>query len=137
MSATTDQKMWIAFKALATGASAEDLVDCGRLVTTNLLCLKQFFAGVVDLFKKDWLRLSNEDDLKRLAHEYAELGFPGCLGAVDCASWYWDVCPVGWQGQCRGKSKYPNVRLEVICHDFLRVYWLNFGAPGRAMTCRS
>jgi hypothetical protein len=87
MSAITDQKMWIAFKALATGASAEDFVDFGRLATSNnLLCLKKICAGVVDLFEKDWLCLPNKDDLKRLAHEYAELGFPGCLGAVDCAS---------------------------------------------------
>jgi Plant transposon protein len=130
MSATTDQKISVFFKALATGASAEDLVDYGRLATsTDLLCLKKFCAGVVDLFEKDWLRLPNEDDLKRLAHGYAEPGFPGCMGAVDFASWYWDVCPISWQGQCR-KSNNPNVRMEVICDDFILVYWLNFGAPG-------
>jgi hypothetical protein len=107
-SATTGQKMWIAFKALATGSAAEYLVDYGRLATsTNLLCLKKFCAGVVGMFENDWLHLPDESDLKRLTREYAELGFPGCMGAVDCASWYWDVCRVGWQGQCRGKSKHP------------------------------
>lgn len=49
---------------------------------------------------------------------------------MDCASWEWDLCPVGWQGQCKGKDKCPTVRMEVVCDDYLRIWHLNFGAPG-------
>jgi Plant transposon protein len=72
----------------------------------------------------------NEDDWDRLTREYAQLGFPGCIGCVDCASWQWDCCPISWQGQCRGKEKRMTVRMEVITDDYLRIYWCNFGAPG-------
>jgi Plant transposon protein len=104
--ATTDQKMWAALRMLAYGTSADQLVEYGRLAeSTNLLCLKKFCKGVVAVFEKDWLRLMNENDFDRLSAEYAQLGFPGCIGCVDCASWQWDCCPIAWQGQCRGKEK--------------------------------
>jgi Plant transposon protein len=72
----------------------------------------------------------NEDDLDRLTREYTHLGFPGCIGCVDCALWQWVSCPISWQGQCRGKEKRTTVRMEVITDDYLRIYWCNFGTPG-------
>lgn len=58
------------------------------------------------------------------------MGFPGCLGAVDCVSWSWENCPVAWQGQFKGKDKKPSIRLEVVCDDKLRIWHLKFGTPG-------
>jgi Plant transposon protein len=66
----------------------------------------------------------------QISSEFEALGFPGCIGSVDCASWYWDMCPMAWQCQCRGKDKKPDVRMEVVCDDYLRICWLNFGVRG-------
>jgi Plant transposon protein len=30
----------------------------------------------------------------------------------------------------KGKDSKPAVRMEIICDDFLRIWWLNFGSPG-------
>jgi hypothetical protein len=131
LGASTDQKMWSAMRQLAYGLPADATVEYGRLAeTTNLACLKMFCKGVVDMFETEWLRLPNTDDATQIERHYRTLGFPGCLGSVDCASWEWDACPIGWQGLCKGKGPKPGLRMEVICDDFLRIWWLNFGAPG-------
>lgn len=57
-------------------------------------------------------------------------GLSGCIGCVDCAGWKWDNCPVGWQGQYIGKDKKPVCRMEVLCHDGLRIWHIMFGIPG-------
>jgi Plant transposon protein len=48
----------------------------------------------------------------------------------NCASWSWDKCPVADQGKYRGRDKKPNVRMEIICDDKLRIWHLFFGVPG-------
>jgi hypothetical protein len=70
------------------------------------------------------------NDAMQIERHYRTLGFPGCLGCVDCASWEWDACPIGWQGVCKGKGPKPALRMKVICDDILRILWLNLGAPG-------
>ena len=52
-----------------------------------------------------------------IERHYATLGFSGCVGCVDVASWFWDNCPVGWQVLYTGKDKRPCNRLEVVCDD--------------------
>lgn len=47
--------------------------------------LKLFCRMVVKHFKADFLRRPNAEDLQRIASEYEELGFPGCIGCLDCA----------------------------------------------------
>ena len=58
--------------------------------------LKTFCRGVCELFSDVWLRLPDERDFDRLHREYSRLGFPGAIGCVDVASWYWDLCPMAW-----------------------------------------
>ena len=31
---------------------------------------------------------------------------------------------------CQGKDKVTTVRRDVICDDYLRIWWANFGSPG-------
>lgn len=100
----------------ADSASASDaVVESSRLGASTVNdCLKNFCAGVADVFEEEWLRLPNLEEMKTLSPEFGRLGFPGCLGSVDCASWEWDICPVAWQGQCKGKDKRLTVRMEVV-----------------------
>ena len=95
--ASTDQKLWVALRSLAEGCSADALVEYGRLAeSTNMRILKTFCRGVCELFSDVWLRLPDERDFDRLHREYSRLGFPGAIGCVDVASWYWDLCPMAW-----------------------------------------
>jgi hypothetical protein len=93
-------------------------------------CLKHFCAAVVNRFASNYLRSSTLEDLQAIEAEYCKLDFPGCIGCLDCVSWSWDKCPVVDQGRYGGRDKNPNVRMEVICDDKLRIWHLFFGVPG-------
>jgi len=67
--------------------------------------LKQFSRSVFDHFQGEYLRDPSTDELPGIAAEYEVLGFPGCVGCLDCAGWEWDACPVGWHGNYKGAAK--------------------------------
>jgi hypothetical protein len=118
-------------RQLSNGVRVDLLTEYGRLAESkNLQSLRKFTIGVVHQFKAEWLHLPTAEDAKEIEHYYRQLGFSDCLGCVDCASWEWDACPVGWQGLRRGMDKKPVTRVEAIYDDFLRIWWINFGAPG-------
>ncbi|PXF40873.1 hypothetical protein BWQ96_09418 [Gracilariopsis chorda] len=86
--ASTDQKLSAGLRQLCFGVSADAVVDYVRMAeSTNMECLKRFVYAVFDAFEGPWLRYPNEEDIARIEDSYSSLGFPGCLGCVDCASW--------------------------------------------------
>jgi hypothetical protein len=117
-------------RQLAYGVSADALAEFGRLAeSTNLLRLKKVAEVIFCRFAAEWLRLPKIDEIAVIERHYRALGYQGCIGCVDCASWSWAMCPIGWQGLF-GKDKKPTIRMEVICDDYLILWWMNFGAPG-------
>lgn len=85
----------------------------------------------------EWIRDPKEAERATLSKKFARLGFPGCAGSWDCSSWFWGFFPVGLRGQhSYKKKKRPNVRMEVVCDDFLRIWFLNFGAPDSKSDCQ-
>jgi Plant transposon protein len=92
--------------------------------------LQRFCAAVPTALGHEYLRNPTAQELEGIEDEYAALGFPGCIGCVDCASWGWDNCPIAWQGNHRGKGKMAECRLEVICDYYLYIWHLKFGIPG-------
>ncbi len=131
LGASTDLKLMAAFRMLCDGTSAYSLVESTRMgEDLNMKCLKEFTKSIVEMYEEEWLRRPSKNEIVDIEKRYSILGFPGCIGAVDCASWEWDNCPIGWQGNYKGKGKKPVCRMEVICDDSLRVWHLAFGAPG-------
>ena len=131
MGASADQKITAAMRQFAHGYPADAAAELVR-VSESLASesLVRFCRAVRKKFEPDYLRRPNKDELRDIEQHYASLGFPGCIGCVDVASWTWDKCPVGWQGQYTGKEKKPCNRLEIVCDDFLRIWHVNFGATG-------
>jgi Plant transposon protein len=131
LGARTYQKMGAAVRQLSYGIPADACVEYVRLSeSTCNESLHRFCRAVVKEFESEWLRLPTVSEIEEIERHYAKLGFPGCIGCVDCASWEWDACPVGWQGADKGKDKKPVCRMEVVIDDFLRIYHCMFGAPG-------
>jgi hypothetical protein len=97
-------------------------------------CLKHFCTAVVKRFASEYLRPPTLQDLQEIEAEYCKLGFPGCIGCLDCASWTWDKCPVANQGMYRGREKKPNIRMEVVCDDKLRIWHLFLESQGPETT---
>lgn len=124
-------KFVCALRQLAYGLPADladDLFDVSE--TTAGLCLEEFCKSVVRCFSAVYLRQPTAADLKRIEKEFAAVGFPGCIGCLDCAGWQWKNCPKALQGIMKGKDGVPTLRMEVICSLDLWVWGFQFGLPG-------
>jgi Plant transposon protein len=129
--ASTDQKIVAALRQMSLGVGGDAVVEYVKLSeSTCNEALHRFAAATVAAFKPDYLRLPNMDELREIEDQYRSLGFPGCIGCVDVASWEWDCCPVSWHGQHKGKDKKPCCRMELLCDAFLYIYHVMFGTPG-------
>ena len=68
---------------------------------------ENFCASLLSTPLKDkYLRPMGKADARRVEELHRrKFGTPGCMGILDCMHWIWDMCPVGWQGQFKGKEK--------------------------------
>jgi hypothetical protein len=135
LGASPDQKIAAALRQLSLGVGADSIVEYVRLSESTISdCLKHFCTAVVKRFASEYLRPPTLQDLQEIEAEYCKLGFPGCIGCLDCASWTWDKCPVANQGMYRGREKKPNIRMEVVCDDKLRIWHLFLESQGPETT---
>ena len=131
LGASTDLKIHAALQMITQGCTAFSLVRETRMSERQIMkCMKRFTSCIVREMEEEWIRLPTNAELLEIEKRYKSVGFPGCIGAVDCAGWQWEACPVGWQGIYKGKDKKPTMRMEVLCDDSLRIWSLNFGVPG-------
>ena len=98
--------------------------------TTAQLCPDEFAIAMITCFGAEYLCAPTAEDLVRIEKQFRGVGFPGCIGAVDCAGWTWKNCPKALQGSFVGKDGKPTMRLEAICDLDLWCWHLQFGFPG-------
>jgi len=128
---STDQKMCAALLQLVEGTSSEAVWNYLKIGTSTANeALKQFSRSVVKHFQAEYLRKPKAVELRRISSEYEALGFPGCIGCLDCAGWEWESCPVGWQGNYVSAGKKPALRMEAVCDDYPYCWHLGFRIPG-------
>jgi len=60
--------------------------------------MKNFVAGVIQVFGEEYLRKLTQADVDRLLAVAEASDFPGMLGNIDCMHWEWKNCPTGWKG---------------------------------------
>lgn len=107
---------------------ADDLFDVSE--TTAALCLENFCIAVIEAFAPVYLRQPTIKDLENIEREFAAVGFPRCIGCLDCAGWRWKNCPKALQGIMKGKDGVPSIRMELICSLDLWIWAFQFGLPG-------
>ena len=66
--------------------------------TTGMECMKRSCHGVNAIYGDEALRHPTLDDVNRLLDEGDTVGFPGCIGSIDCMHWQWKHCPSAWKG---------------------------------------
>ncbi|KAM2451368.1 hypothetical protein ACFX1W_008832 [Malus domestica] len=69
----------------------------GMSESTCLDTLKQFCDTIVQVYKDEYLREPNQEDLNRLIRKAKDRGFPGIIWSLDCMHWDWKNCHTGWQ----------------------------------------
>ena len=125
------QKLTCAICQLAYGTSADSTDEYVRIgETTAIRTLKFFTRHIIEIYRAEFLRTPNRDELKGILEENEERGFPGCLGSIDGMHWAWKNCPSGFAGQYKGKEKTPTIVLEAVASHNLRIWHAFFGTPG-------
>lgn len=125
------QKVAAAIRQLSYGTSADASDEYIRIgESTALESLKMFCRSVNNAFGDRYLRLPNAEDLKRIENQFSAIGFPGCIGCIDCSGWQWQNCPRALQGVMCGKEKKPYIKMEVICDLDMYIWHFYFGLPG-------
>jgi Plant transposon protein len=131
LGATPLQKVVAAIRQLSLGIGADAIDEyCRVSETVALKSMKQFVTSVTRIFGATYLREPTGDDLVRIERAFSEVGFPGCIGCLDCAGWAWKNCPRALQGIHVGKDGKPHLRLECVCDLDLYIWHLSFGYPG-------
>ena len=92
------QKVTDALRMMAYGSLADSIDEThGMFESTCLDTLEQFCVTIVQVYKDEYLREPNQEDLNRLLRKAEDRGFPGMIGSLDCMHWDWKNCPTGWQ----------------------------------------
>jgi Plant transposon protein len=105
---TTDQELYCALRQLSLGIASDAVTEYAHVSeSTASNCLKRFCVVVVRGLQAEYLRLPTMHEISEIESQYAALGFPGCIGCADVASWAWDNCPTSWQGMYKRKDGKP------------------------------
>ncbi|XP_070668914.1 uncharacterized protein [Malus domestica] len=92
------QKVTVALRMMAYGSPTDSIDEThGMSESTCLDTLQEFCDTIVQLYKDEYLREPNQEDLNRLLRKTKDLGFPFMIGSLDCMHWDWKNCPTGWQ----------------------------------------
>ncbi|KAM2044547.1 hypothetical protein ACFX1T_008852 [Malus domestica] len=83
---------------MAYGSPADSMNEThGMSESTCLDTLEQFCDTIVQVYKDEYLREPNQEDLNRLIRKAKDRGFPGIIWSLDCMHWDWKNCHTGWQ----------------------------------------
>ncbi|KAM1175120.1 hypothetical protein ACFX13_028226 [Malus domestica] len=92
------QKVTVALRMMAYGSPANSMDEThGMSESTCLDTLEEFCDTIVQVYKDEYLRKPNQEDLNQLIHKAEDRGFPGMIGSLDYMHWDWKNCPTGWQ----------------------------------------
>ncbi len=133
---TTEQRLLSALRILSSGCSADSLDD-GSVMSEQCVLdsIHNFCNDVIAFYGPRFLnRRPTRQELDIISSTYESVGFPGCIGSVDCMKLFWKNCPFYEKGQLlntKESSKLATVVCEAWCdHDLYCWHWF----PGRAGT---
>ncbi|KAE8887969.1 hypothetical protein PF003_g27982 [Phytophthora fragariae] len=106
-----------AVRMLVCGCAAGSLDDVVKGAESTLLAYtKKFYRAVVEVFEEEYLREPTCDDIERQLERSAALGFPGCLGSLDCMYWAWEMCPIALKGQLKSNNDINIINRSALIH---------------------
>lgn len=73
------------FKFLSTDKAVEDVNDAAWTSSEPLRKhINKFITAIEKMYQHVYLSRPNQEELQSIADSYAQTGFPGCVGAIDC-----------------------------------------------------
>jgi len=109
-------KCTVAMRMLANGISTDRVDEYLKIgESTTMECMKNFGAGVIQVFGDEFLRQPTQVDVDRLLQVANARDFPSMLGSIDCMRWEWNNCPLAWKGMfAKGIYRVPTLILEAV-----------------------
>ena len=130
----TEVKVMVCLRVLGSGCSLEDVDDKARMAPETVrYYMKHFVKDIQAIYGSDYLnRYSGRVELQRIAAKYADDGFVGCIGAVDCCHLAWKNCPLEEKGQYHNPkdSKLAVMKVEAWCDSDLFIWHWHAGHAG-------
>lgn len=130
----TDVKILVGLRLLSSGAAMDTFDDMARMSETSIrFYFRTLIIDLICLYGTLFLnRFPSQSEMDSLHDRYMQLGFPGCVGAIDCMKFIWKNCPKQLKGQYHNskESRLATIQCEAWCdHD--RYVWSWFsGRPG-------
>ena len=82
---------------------------------------KDFIFNYAEALYEKWVYVPQGAELDAVEAVYRRLGFPGCVGSMDCTHIVWDKCPERWRLLCKGKEGEPTVAFQAVVEHTRRI----------------
>lgn len=129
----SEVKVLVDLRILVTGGSYDSFDDQARISATSI---RDYFQSFVKIMVSDFAPLflnrpMSSDELTEVSEQFKELGFPGCVGSIDCMKLIWKNCPTEENGQYHNSNSGKLATIQCGWCDHDRYIWHWFaGRPG-------
>lgn len=114
--------------------------DCGDAIaelsgigeSSAFVIFHQFCRGITKYLYPLFVQIPEpgSDLYEEVTSAYTALGFPGCVGSLDCTHIKWSRCPSELRNLCKGKEGFPTLSFEVVCDHSRRIHHCTEGFYG-------
>lgn len=64
---------------------------------------------------------NDQNAIRRVMLPYAQAGFPGCIGSVDCTHFWWETTPAAIRSAYKGKEGYTTVAAQFTVNHWREI----------------
>lgn len=134
-----EMKILSSLRILGRDNVLDDMVEFAHYSKTAIQkAFTDFTNNVALRLFPHYVKYPEGAEMKKMMETFASLGFPGCVGSVDCTHVRWDQCPALYRNLMKGKEGYPTVAFEVICDHQRKILHCSssfFGTTNDAVLC--
>lgn len=115
-SAPLNLKLLAALRVLGRGEcfdTCEELCDIASVTLNNFFHDFTAWLSSKPVFETHVHMPTDDEGVDYVLAQYNALGFPGCVGSIDCCHVHWDRCPAAVSNVHTGKETYPTRSFEV------------------------
>ncbi len=125
-------RVLIVLRILGAGATYSDCSDCSNVGTpTVAVIFSEFSENFVSKFYAKFVYFPEGRELLNALEVYRKLGFPGCVGSIDCTHIDWRACKKKYRFEATGKEGHPTLSFQAVVNHDRFVYSISsyfFGA---------
>jgi len=120
-----------ALRVLGRGAVLDDIAEI-TFASESVLedFFRQFCVKMLTLYDEFVVAPGSAAEVAKVEAVYRHMGFPGCVGSIDCVHVAWEGCPAVLRNQYKGGKGYPSIAYEVVCDHNLFILGTTCGFSG-------